>query len=223
MPAVRLGCKAEIPGETPPPGAAARGLEARTPESLAGSASPGFGRLSERGPLTGTYREHTSIFSNPRATRKFAHAGILADPCSSSCYPPVIPLFPGPESWDINNFVLISVGPARGRARMLGQGAVTATRAAGRPQFPIRGGAFPILGRTLSASGVERRAKRPAPAGDCRGAGGNCYSAAGDRRRTGLSPTRSGPEGSSRNEFGPGSFVRSPTPGSGPGQAVTRP
>src|SRR5438552_10096059 len=34
----------------------------------------------------------------------------------------------------------------------------------------------------------------------------------GGRRRTGPSPTRSGPEGSSRNEFRPGSFVRSPTP-----------
>src|SRR5215467_10833898 len=33
----------------------------------------------------------------------------------------------------------------------------------------------------------------------------------GDRRRTGSSPTRSGPEGSSRNEFRPGSFARSPT------------
>src|SRR5271168_2389692 len=32
----------------------------------------------------------------------------------------------------------------------------------------------------------------------------------GARRRTGLSPTRSGPEGSSRNEFRPGSSVRSP-------------
>ena len=33
----------------------------------------------------------------------------------------------------------------------------------------------------------------------------------GGRRRTGASPTRSGPEGSSRNEFPPGSFVRPPT------------
>src|SRR5919198_1740188 len=32
----------------------------------------------------------------------------------------------------------------------------------------------------------------------------------GGRRRTGPSPTRSGPEGSSRNEFRPGSSVRSP-------------
>src|SRR5438132_1565284 len=34
--------------------------------------------------------------------------------------------------------------------------------------------------------------------------------ASGDRRRTGPSPTRSGLEGSSRNEFRPGSSVRSP-------------
>src|SRR6185312_5158649 len=40
---------------------------------------------------------------------------------------------------------------------------------------------------------------------------GTCYSAVGGRRRAGPSPTRSGPEGSSRNEFRPGSFARSPT------------
>ncbi len=38
------------------------------------------------------------------------------------------------------------------------------------------------------------------------------YNAPGARRRTGLSPTRSGPEGSSRNELRPGSPFRSPTP-----------
>jgi DNA polymerase III subunit gamma/tau len=37
------------------------------------------------------------------------------------------------------------------------------------------------------------------------------YATPGGRRRTGASPTRSGPEGSSRNEFPLGSFVRPPT------------
>ena len=39
-----------------------------------------------------------------------------------------------------------------------------------------------------------------------------CYAVPGGRRRTGASPTRSGPEGSSRNEFPPGSLSDLPLP-----------
>src|SRR4029077_11271430 len=62
------------------------------------------------------------------------------------------------------------------------------------------------IGDALRQAGLPEWARKlaaAAPAPDIVPSGG--------RRRTGSSPTRSGPEGSSRNEFRPGSFVRCPT------------
>src|SRR5215510_668694 len=62
-----------------------------------------------------------------------------------------------------------------------------------------------VCGQWQDLEAVRRHASDACPATpDSR------YNAMGGRRRTGPSPTRSGPEGSSRNEFRSGSSVRSP-------------